>query len=168
MSMERLWAGWRTDYVSDAAAGGSDGGGEGCVLCRVIAADEHLLATDEHTVAILNAFPYNNGHVLVLPRRHEADLVGLDDVEHLSLWGMVREAVEAVRGAYQPNGMNLGANMGRAAGAGLPDHLHVHVLPRWAGDTTFTTTVANTRVIPEALDQSADRLKAAWPDRSRR
>ena len=165
MSLERLWAGWRGTYVAGA---GEPTTPEQCVLCRVVGeldgeAAEQQLHAGERIVALLNAYPYNNGHLLVMPRRHVPDLTDLDGDETAELWATVTDAVAAVRTAYEPGGLNVGLNLGRAGGAGIPDHLHVHVLPRWAGDTTFTTTIAGTRVIPESLDVSGQRLRAAWP-----
>jgi ATP adenylyltransferase len=167
LSLEQLWAGWRGTYVAGA---GEPASAEQCVLCRVIdeldgEAAGQGLHSGERMVAVLNAYPYNNGHLLVLPRRHVADLTDLDGEETAELWATVTDAVAAVRAAYEPGGLNVGLNLGRAGGAGIPDHLHVHVLPRWAGDTTFTTTIAGTRVIPETLDVSGQRLRAAWPPR---
>ena len=112
---------------------------------------------------ILNAYPYNSGHVMVLPNRAVADLDDLTREEHEELWRLVTDAVTAIRAAYSPEGVNVGLNLGRAAGAGVPDHLHVHCLPRWAGDTNFMTSVAETRVLPEPLDETHSRLTAAWP-----
>ena len=112
---------------------------------------------------MLNVFPYTSGHLMVLPRRAVAELSGLTDEEYLELWATVRDAVAAVETALDPGGVNVGVNLGRAAGAGIPGHLHVHVVPRWSGDTNFTTTVANVRVLPEALEESWRRLREAWP-----
>jgi ATP adenylyltransferase len=169
VSLEQLWAGWRGTYVAGA---GESATAEECVLCRVIdeldgEAAEQRLHAGERVVALLNAFPYNNGHLLVLPRRHVPDLTDLDADETAELWATVTDAVAAVRTAYEPGGLNVGLNLGRGGGAGIPDHLHVHVLPRWAGDTTFTTTIAGTRVIPESLAVSGERLRAAWPSQRR-
>ncbi len=118
---------------------------------------------DEATFAVLNAYPYTSGHVMVAPVRHEAELDGLDDAEARSLMAMMQRATTAVRAAYTPEGMNVGLNIGRAGGAGVPGHLHVHVLPRWAGDTNFMTSVAETRVLPEPLAATLEKLRAAWP-----
>ncbi len=99
---------------------------------------------------------------MVMPTRHVADVEDLAPEEAADLWEVVREAVRAIKDAYQPDGINLGANLGKAAGAGVPDHFHMHVLPRWFGDTSFTTTVADTRVLPEPLSESAAKLRASW------
>lgn len=163
--LERLWAGWRSAYVDQAAGAGDDG----CVLCSILASGDdeaaHVLwrHPSGRAAALLNAYPYTSGHLMVLPVRHVARLDGLDRGESADLWDGVTRAVTALEGAYRPEGVNFGANLGRAAGAGVPDHLHVHVLPRWVGDTNFTTTVADLRVLPEALGVSASKLRSAWP-----
>jgi ATP adenylyltransferase len=166
-SLERLWAGWRTPYVEQAATGAGD---DGCVFCAILTAG--LPDHDTHVVwrhpgglaaALLNAFPYTSGHLMVMPTRHVGDLEDLEPDEMQAVWNGVRQAVHALKRAYQPDGLNLGANLGRSAGAGIPDHIHLHVLPRWQGDTNFMTSVADTRVLPEALSVSAAKVRAAWP-----
>jgi ATP adenylyltransferase len=117
---------------------------------------------DATSFVVLNAFPYGSGHVLVLPRRHVAGIDELDESESAGLWGATTRALRAVALAYRPDGANLGANLGRAAGAGIPGHLHLHVLPRWGGDTNFMTSVAETRVLPESLAVSFAKLRAAY------
>ena len=117
----------------------------------------------ETCFVLLNAYPYTSGHMMVLPRRAVATLDGLDAAEHEELWATVRDAVAAVESAFSPGGVNVGLNLGPAAGAGVPGHLHVHVVPRWSGDTNFTTTTADLRVLPEALGDSWRRLREAWP-----
>ena len=114
-------------------------------------------------LALLNAYPYTSGHLLVVPRRAVAALAELTDDEHAALWSTVRDAVAAVEAAYSPGGVNVGLNQGAAAGAGVTGPLHVHVLPRWSGDTNFMTATADTRVLPEALGETWRRLVEAWP-----
>lgn len=168
VSLAQLWAGWRHEYVSgatDAERRGEDGG---CVFCRLAAAgapseDNAVLWQGPSCFAVLNAFPYASGHLLVMPRRHVAELGDLTAEESGELWETCRSAVAAVGSAYAPDGVNMGANLGRAAGAGIPAHLHMHVVPRWSGDTNFMTTVGGTRVMPETLPTSWRRLVAAWP-----
>ncbi|MHB1445770.1 MAG: HIT family protein [Acidimicrobiales bacterium] len=174
MSLERLWAGWRSEYiesVTDPAAGSGvpsgSAGAQSCVMCRLADADEsmedgHVLWRGSLAAAALNAFPYTSGHLMVMPRRHVGDLESLEPEESAQLWSAVTTAVVAVKAAYRPEGLNVGINLGRAAGAGIPGHLHVHVLPRWAGDSNFMTSVAEARVMPETLSRSAQRLRAAW------
>ncbi len=112
---------------------------------------------------ILNAYPYTNGHVMVLPDRAVAELGDLEESERAELWCLVEDAVAALRRAFGCEGVNVGMNLGSAAGAGVPEHLHVHVLPRWVGDTNFMTSVAETRVLPEPLGSSWEKLRASWP-----
>lgn len=167
--VDHLWAGWRMPYIRS----GPDEQGieipQGMTLFEAILhsgrPDEEtfILWRGERCFALLNAYPYTSGHVMVLPQRGVPLLSDLDDDEHTELWEGVRSATRAITAAYQPQGMNVGANLGRGAGAGFPDHLHVHVLPRWEGDTNFMTSVANVRVLPEALADSWLRIRDAWP-----
>jgi ATP adenylyltransferase len=173
--LDRLWAGWRAEYIEGVTAvaappSSAAGAPEQCVFCAILSggvADSETYVVWRHpsgrVIGILNAFPYSSGHMMVMPSRHVADLSDLDDNEGSELWQGIRGATEAVRSAYNPDGMNLGANLGRAAGAGVPGHLHLHVVPRWVGDTNFMTSVAETRVLPEALSVSAAKIRAAWP-----
>ena len=165
--LERLWAGWRGDYVGGESVKRDAATPDDCVMCDVVAeldgdAALQVVHRGDLVEVLLNLYPYSNGHMLVLPKRHVAGLDLLSSDEHDELWGSVRRAVGALERTYAPDGVNVGVNQGRAAGAGVPGHVHVHVLPRWAGDTSFTTAVAGIRVIPEALDVSGDRLRAAW------
>jgi diadenosine tetraphosphate (Ap4A) HIT family hydrolase len=165
--LERLWAGWRTTYVESAAADGGEASG-GSVFARILASrrpdiETHIVWRGPTCFAILNAFPYTNGHTLVMPYREVGDLGDLTVDEHAELWRGVTQCVAALQAAYRPEGVNVGMNLGRAAGAGVPGHLHVHVLPRWNGDTNFMTAVAEVRVLPESLPSSAARVRAAWP-----
>jgi ATP adenylyltransferase len=163
--IERLWAGWRGEYVGSATAQDPR---DQCVFCRILASGEpdeatYTLWRGKHVVAILNAYPYTSGHLMVMPSRHVADLEALDAEEGAELWGALTAAVTAVKAAYTPDGLNVGANLGLAGGAGIPGHLHLHCLPRWNGDTNFMTSVAETRVLPEALPATWARLRATWP-----
>lgn len=138
-----------------------------CVFCAIAASREkdelrHVVWTGRLTIAILNAYPYCPGHMLVLPIRHVRELDELEPDEATELSEAVRDAVAAVKTAYRPEGMNIGLNLGRAAGAGIPAHLHVHIVPRWIGDTNFMTALADVRVLPEALSDSWAKLRAAW------
>lgn len=160
-SLERLWAGWRSEYVS--ATTGEEGSGEACVVCRVLSAGSYVVWRGARCAAVLNAYPYASGHLLVVPRRHLGELEEMDAEEGAELWATMQTAVRAVKEAYGPDGVNVGANLGLAAGAGVPGHLHVHVLPRWTGDTNFMTAVAEARVLPESLPVTYDKLRAAWP-----
>jgi diadenosine tetraphosphate (Ap4A) HIT family hydrolase len=164
--MERLWAGWRSAYV--AAAGNGALAGDGSIFTQILASglpdeDTHVVWRGELVFAILNAFPYTSGHLLVMPYREVGELEGLEPAEAAALWAGVRDAVVAVKAAYRPHGVNVGLNLGEAAGAGIPGHLHVHVLPRWNADSNFMTSIAEVRVLPESLGDSWARLRAAWP-----
>ena len=123
-----------------------------------------VLARDEHVFAVMNLYPYTSGHIMVVPLRHEGSLGSLSRDEANALMAMAQDATVALDRAYTPDGLNVGLNLGRAAGAGIPGHLHLHALPRWAGDTNFMTTVAEARVLPEPLSKSWAKLKAAWPE----
>ena len=158
MTLDRLWAGWRSEYVTGR---GEDG--DGCVLCRVVAEDANVVWSGAYCAAVLNAFPYTSGHLMVMPLRHVGELEEVQGEEAAELWAAVADAVRALKSAYGADGINMGANLGRAAGAGVPGHFHVHVLPRWNGDTNFMTSVAETRVLPESLDATYEKVRGAWP-----
>jgi ATP adenylyltransferase len=155
--LERFSAAWRENYVANVAQSHAADDGT-CVFCALAAApvDEStgVIATSELSFVVLNAFPYGSGHLLVLPKRHVADLQDLSDAEYEDFFLMVRRTVAALDAAYGPDGMNVGMNLGQAAGAGIPKHLHGHVLPRWLGDTNFMTTIGETRVLPESLEST--------------
>jgi diadenosine tetraphosphate (Ap4A) HIT family hydrolase len=168
VGLDQLWAGWRNDYVVTATAAERRGEDDACVFCRLAAsgdpsAQTGVLVRGQVTFAVLNAYPYGSGHLLVLPLRHLSSLDELTEEEAGELWSTTRAAAAAIEAAYSPDGINLGANLGRAAGAGIPAHLHLHALPRWSGDTNFMTSIGSTRVIPESLDRSWEKLTAAWP-----
>ncbi|MGH9087476.1 MAG: HIT family protein [Acidimicrobiales bacterium] len=168
MPLEQLWAGWRQHYVSAATAAERAGDDGGCVFCRILASgapseENGIVWRGERAFAVLNAYPYASGHLLVMPVRHLADLDELTPGESADLWATTTAAVAAVTAAYGPDGINVGANLGRAAGAGIPRHLHVHVVPRWSGDTNFMTSIAGVRVMPESLPEAWRKLCTAWP-----
>lgn len=164
---ERLWNGWRATYVRSVGSIDPEPG-EGSIFTRILRSgltDEEakIVHRGERCFAILNAFPYGTGHTLVLPYREIADLEELDADESAELWATVTDTVRAIKAAYAPDGMNVGLNLGRPAGGSVSEHLHVHVLPRWTGDVNFMTAVANTRTLPEPLDDTAAKIRAAWP-----
>ena len=153
--MERLWTPWRLAYVS---------GGEsnGCVFCHALTVEESaplIVSRGATCFVILNLFPYNNAHLMVVPNRHVATLAAATPEELTELMMLARTAEAAITEAYAPHGINLGINLGKPAGAGVPGHLHMHVVPRWSGDTNFMTVVGHTRVLPEELPQTADKLR---------
>jgi ATP adenylyltransferase len=133
---------------------------EGCIFCSIPTwvEDELVLARGTLAYVVLNKYPYNPGHLLVVPYRHTADVEDLTDEENLELQSLLQRSVRALRKEADPNGFNIGMNLGRIAGAGIPDHVHWHVVPRWGGDTNFTTTVGGTRVLPELLAETAGKL----------
>jgi ATP adenylyltransferase len=157
-----LWAPWRLEYIQQA------GEQTGCVFCDeadgTIDADESLLVhRGETAIALLNKYPYSSGHLMVAPVRHLAELAELSDEESLDIHRLAVEAVETLRATYGPAGFNLGWNLGHIAGAGIADHVHQHVVPRWSGDTNFMPVLAAVKVIPEHLLETRDRLREAWP-----
>jgi ATP adenylyltransferase len=161
--LDRIWAAWRSEYVASAAGDDAGDDVDGCVLCRVIEDGSSVVWRDEVAAVILNAYPYTSGHVMVLPVRHVGDLEELTSEEAAEVWAALADAVRAIKEAYTPDGLNIGANLGRVAGAGVPGHFHLHALPRWNGDTNFMTTVAEARVLPEALPATLEKLQKAWP-----
>ena len=165
MTLDRLWAGWRSAYIDEVAT--QQPRDDTCLFCALLEADEKealVLARNDLVFAVLNAYPYTSGHLMVAPVRHTAALSALSRDEAAALMLMAQDATVALERAYTPDGVNIGANLGRASGAGIPGHLHLHALPRWVGDTNFMTVVAETRVLPEPLSTSWDKLKAAWPE----
>jgi ATP adenylyltransferase len=155
--MDILWAPWRMKYVSGAESPA------GCLFCTAVAdgddATQGVLARDARAFLILNAFPYAAGHLMVATRRHVGSPEDLEAEEALGVWRLAQRAVTALRAVYRPDGFNLGVNVGRAAGAGIEGHLHLHVVPRWAGDTNFMPVVGAVKVMPESLAETYRRLR---------
>jgi ATP adenylyltransferase len=164
-AMDRLWAGWRSSYV---AVAGNGEPADRSLFSRILASglpddETHVVWRGELVFVILNAYPYTCGHVLVMPYREVGEVEDLTPDESAELWAAVRDAVVAIKAAYAPHGVNVGLNLGEAAGAGIPSHMHVHVLPRWNADSNFMTAIAEVRVLPEALGDTWRKLRAAWP-----
>jgi ATP adenylyltransferase len=156
--VERLWSPWRMEYIRSAA---EPDAGE-CIFCALPDGDDeanHILARDALAFAMLNAYPYNAGHLMVAPRRHVGDFEELTADEHASIASLLERSVRALREEMAPDGFNLGMNVGRVAGAGFPGHLHWHVVPRWSGDTNFMPVTGGTRVLPELVDDTDRRLR---------
>ncbi len=154
--MERLWSPWRLAYV----IGTSDA--QGCVFCDAQgseAAAPLVLFRGKRCYVILNLYPYNNGHLMVVPNRHVPSLAGCSPEELSEMMDLTRRAELALAEAYRPQGLNIGINIGRPAGAGVVDHVHVHAVPRWTGDTNFMSVLGEVRVLPEDLEETARRLK---------
>jgi len=163
VSLDRLWADWRASYVSNPDLGRED---LGCVICNLVNATDDaaalVLERTPTTITVMNLYPYGSGHLMVAPVRHVASYEDLEDTENIDLARAQLRALRAIRAAYNPEGANVGANLGRAGGAGVPGHLHVHLLPRWSGDTNFMTSVAETRVLSEGLQTGYEKLKEVW------
>jgi ATP adenylyltransferase len=163
--LELIWNGWRSNYVQQGPRGND---GQGSVFTQILRSgmsDEacYILHRGTHVFAILNVWPYSSGHLMVLPYREVAALEDLDAAETAELWPTVTMAVVAVKAAYRPGGVNVGINLGKPAGGSVSEHLHVHVVPRWVGDNNFISAVSNARTLPEPLEDSAAKLRAAWP-----
>jgi ATP adenylyltransferase len=157
-----VWAPWRLEYIAQA------GDQQGCVFCDEAAgAIEHAESLLVHSgmgaIALLNKYPYSSGHLMVAPSRHVGAIGELSDDEALEIHRLAVRAVDVLGEVYGPGGYNLGWNLGHVAGAGIADHVHLHVVPRWSGDTNFMPVLADVKVIPEHLLATRDRLRAAWP-----
>lgn len=163
MALERFSAAWREQYVTGTASEHASDVGE-CVFCRLgreeVSEASGVLYQGERTFVTLNAFPYGSGHLLIVPRRHVAGLGDLEDAEYEEFFWTLRTMVRALEEAYGADGMNIGMNLGLAGGAGIPKHLHGHALPRWNGDTNFMTSIAETRVLPESLASTWQKVHA--------
>ena len=158
--VKQLWAPWRLEYIETADEQ------EGCLFCRAWDASDDKEALVVHrgsdAFVLLNKFPYASGHLMVAPRRHEADFAALSDGEVVELHRLAGQALAALAATFQPQGYNLGWNLGRVAGAGIVDHVHLHVVPRWQGDTNFMPVLADVKVMPEHLLDTRRKLAAAW------
>jgi len=156
--MDRLWTPWRMAYIKGEHSTG------GCFLCDLPALDESndreslIVTRGDLAFVILNKFPYNSGHLIVAPYRHCANYEDISVEEHAEMAMLGQRSIAALEKAYRPEGYNIGINQGRAAGAGVPDHLHGHIVPRWAGDTNYMTTVGQTKVMPETLEETYAKL----------
>jgi ATP adenylyltransferase len=158
--MDRLWTPWRMTYIKGEERT------QGCFLCELPALDPSkdreslILVRGDLGFVILNKFPYNSGHLMVAPYRHTATYESVTIEEHAELAMLTQRSIAALEDGYRPQGYNIGINQGVAAGAGVPDHIHGHVVPRWAGDTNYMTTVGEIKVLPEALEETYDKLRA--------
>ncbi len=158
--MRQLWAPWRLEYIQAADEQ------EGCFFCRAIEApDEESLVVHrgDEAFVLLNRYPYSSGHLMVAPVRHEGEFGALSAEEALAVHGLAAVALGVLTDTMRPQGFNLGWNLGRIAGAGIVDHVHLHVVPRWAGDTNFMPVLADVKVMPEALEETRAKLAAVWP-----
>jgi len=159
MSAERLWAPWRLDYIKGPKP-------DECIFCTSPArgddAATHIAHRGGRCFVMLNAYPYTNGHLMVAPYRHVSSLEHLDEQESAELSALTRRALGALRGVYGPDGFNVGVNEGKIAGAGFAGHIHVHVVPRWEADSNFMAVTADTRVLPQTLEDSFAALRGAF------
>lgn len=159
--VDRLWAGWRSQYIDAGPAHGQ------CVFCGLISSglpdeETNIVWRDDKVVVILNAYPYGSGHALVMPIRHQGEMEALTAEESSALWETITKTARVIKLAYSAPGMNIGFNLGSASGAGIPEHLHGHILPRWNADTNFATSIANTRILPEPLSDTWMKLRKSW------
>ena len=158
--MDYLWTPWRMSYIKTL-----DGHPKECVFCAKLEADdeaEYILRRGDTCYAGLNLFPYNSGHILVVPHDHVTTLEDLTPDCLLEMMTLCQQALVVLRRGYRPRGFNVGFNLGKAAGAGLPEHVHMHIVPRWIGDSTFMSVVGQTRILPEVLDEGWRRLRTLW------
>ena len=155
--MDYIWAPWRMEYIEKHSEA------KECFLCRAAAGDDDLVvACEGHYVVVMNRFPYNSGHILVAPKRHVSRLELLEEEERASLMEGVTLFSQVIQEALNPQGQNIGINLGRVAGAGLEEHLHVHIVPRWNGDTNFMPVLADVSVVPEHIEKTCNKLKDAY------
>lgn len=161
--MKRLWAAWRMKYITNAD------NETGCVFCNALAKPDDgqnlVLRRAERAFVILNKYPYTSGHLMVAPFAHQASLELLEPGERAEMMELVSECIVALRKIYNPHGFNVGINIGAAAGAGVPGHVHIHIVPRWNGDTNFMSTVGEARVLPEALEETYRRVLQALQEK---
>jgi ATP adenylyltransferase len=161
--MRNLYAPWRMEYIEGPTQ-------PGCLFCRLWAAPAEedrrnlVVQRGEGAMVVMNRFPYNNGHLMIAPRHHTSSLTGLDDAQTLALMRLVRRSLEVLQTLMKPQGFNVGLNLGRVAGAGIPDHVHVHVVPRWDGDTNFLPVLGEVKVINEHLERTWEKLVNGFGD----
>ncbi len=155
--MDKLWAPWRLEYITSAAEMK-----DGCIFCDKPKEKNDkanlIVYREEFCFVILNKYPYNNGHVMIVPYEHKSDLLHLSDQILLNIQQVTKKTIKALKNTMNPHGFNIGLNMGRPAGAGIDDHIHYHIVPRWNGDTNYMPVLANTKVVSEALEQTWKRL----------
>lgn len=158
--LQYLWASWRMKYIQNEPKE------SGCVFCNALAQEDsaqNLIVTrSQHSFVILNKYPYTSGHLMVAPLEHKASLEELQPEARAELMEYITRFTVILREVYNPEGFNVGINIGKAAGAGIPGHMHIHIVPRWAGDTNFMSTVGQTRVLPETPDETYGRIREAW------
>jgi ATP adenylyltransferase len=163
--METMWAPWRGDYIN-GTVDQEKPKPEGCVFCEALTTkndnDRYIIHRGKNAFVILNLYPYNNGHMLVIPNQHISNTEMMDSDTRYEVMDLLIKAESVLNRVYKPHGINIGANIGAAAGAGIAQHMHFHILPRWNADVNFMTAVANTRVVPESLEISWQKIRKAW------
>jgi ATP adenylyltransferase len=164
VTLDRIWNGWRAQYVQrDSHAQRTDVSVFTEILQSGLSDEEcFIVHRGKECFVIMNAFPYSTGHILVLPYREVSDVEALTSSEHAELFTLVTKGIQVLKSEFKPQGINVGINLGAVAGGSVAQHLHVHVLPRWGGDTNFMVTVATTKILPEALDVTASRIRSRW------
>ena len=170
--MDRIWAPWRMNYIKPLRKSSVSKGRSGeCLFCRIVKEknDEKnlIIKRNKFSFSVLNKFPYNNGHLLVVAKRHLADITDLNEKEIVDLFNLISESKNILDKALKPQGYNIGINLGKISGAGIEKHLHIHIVPRWLGDTNFMPITASTKVIPQSLDALCKKLKKYGKSRKR-
>jgi len=159
--MDHVWSPWRMEYINKATSP------EGCIFCKAIQKEDGIenliVKRGKKAYVILNRYPYTSGHVMVVPYAHKSSLEALDKKTKTEIMELITQALQVITLEYKPEGFNIGANIGLIAGAGVKNHIHFHVVPRWSGDTNFMTTIGHARVLPEDLRETYKRLKKNWP-----
>jgi ATP adenylyltransferase len=162
--MKRLFSPWRMKYIQNAK-GNEEGG---CIFCNALEEDDSpsnlVITRGSSAFILLNLFPYTSGHLMVASYEHKANLDDLDQATRAEMMELISQSIIILKKVYQPPAFNIGANIGEAAGAGVPGHVHLHIVPRWAGDTNFMSTVGEVRVLPESIDETYNRIHTAWMD----
>ncbi len=169
--MKVLWAPWRFTYIKQLGEKEED---ETCVLCKIIREKEekdkenYVLYRGKYSYIVLNIYPYNTGHLMIVPYKHVPSITDLNDRELQEIFKLIKNSLNALKDAYNPDGFNIGANIGRDAGAGIHEHFHIHIVPRWRGDTNYMPIISDTKVISQALDDSYTLLQRALKKRLRK
>lgn len=155
--MERLWAPWRMEYIHKGRA-------EECIFCKAIdgGRERYVLRQEELAFVIMNTYPYNNGHVMVAPKRHTGEIKDLSDDEMLAMFKLVEMVIGVIKDTMRPEAFNVGMNLGRLAGAGVEDHIHIHIVPRWLGDTNFMPVFFDTKVVSQSLKETYSILRRGF------